>query len=159
MWRPSFAVKFEYQIIVVLQIIIMFMNNSLATDISGAVPDVKNVAAVTIANDVAVAAALVDAAPLVTNSDPHDGNFSNDIAAADATIGTVAALKSGYMGPLTKCLMSEFTCTNGRCIPLNKFCDKQNDCGDNTDEPRFCTSKYELMDKSHLKSDKLIIFF
>lgn len=50
--------------------------------------------------------------------------------------------KSGQtMWPITNCAMSEFTCTNGKCIQLNKFCDKVNDCGDSSDEPRFCTRK------------------
>lgn len=42
---------------------------------------------------------------------------------------------------MTQCAMSEHTCNNGRCIPLNKFCDNVNDCGDSSDEPRFCTSE------------------
>lgn len=48
------------------------------------------------------------------------------------------------MWPITNCAMSEFTCTNGKCIQLNKFCDKVNDCGDSSDEPRFCTRKCQL---------------
>jgi preprotein translocase subunit SecE len=41
-----------------------------------------------------------------------------------------------------KCSMAEFTCANGKCITLNKFCNNLNDCGDSSDEPRFCTSEY-----------------
>ncbi|XP_069694968.1 uncharacterized protein [Periplaneta americana] len=37
------------------------------------------------------------------------------------------------------CRRSEFACANGRCVPLNRFCDAANDCGDSSDEPRFCT--------------------
>lgn len=48
------------------------------------------------------------------------------------------------MGPTTQCSMSEHTCTNGKCISMNKFCDKSNDCGDSSDEPRFCTRKFYL---------------
>lgn len=40
------------------------------------------------------------------------------------------------------CSISELTCTNGKCVPLNKYCDNINDCGDSSDEPRFCTSEY-----------------
>lgn len=40
-----------------------------------------------------------------------------------------------------QCAMSEHTCNNGRCVPLNKYCNNVNDCGDGSDEPRFCTSK------------------
>uniref|UniRef100_A0A336M3C8 CSON011022 protein n=1 Tax=Culicoides sonorensis TaxID=179676 RepID=A0A336M3C8_CULSO len=37
------------------------------------------------------------------------------------------------------CSISELTCSNGKCVPLNKYCDNVNDCGDSSDEPRFCT--------------------
>ncbi|XP_033607725.1 low-density lipoprotein receptor-related protein 8-like, partial [Cryptotermes secundus] len=37
------------------------------------------------------------------------------------------------------CRRSEFPCNNGRCVPLNRYCDAANDCGDSSDEPRFCT--------------------
>lgn len=50
--------------------------------------------------------------------------------------------KPSQMGPTTQCSMSEHTCTNGKCISMNKFCDKTNDCGDSSDEPRFCTRKF-----------------
>lgn len=50
--------------------------------------------------------------------------------------------KSDQKWPATKCAMSEYTCTNGKCVQLNKYCDKINDCGDSSDEPRFCTRKY-----------------
>uniref|UniRef100_A0A182SXY2 Uncharacterized protein n=1 Tax=Anopheles maculatus TaxID=74869 RepID=A0A182SXY2_9DIPT len=41
-----------------------------------------------------------------------------------------------------QCALSEHTCTNGRCIPWDKYCNNVNDCGDGSDEPRFCTRKY-----------------
>lgn len=37
------------------------------------------------------------------------------------------------------CRISEFPCRNGKCVRLNAFCDGQNDCGDLTDEPPFCS--------------------
>uniref|UniRef100_A0A182PB73 Uncharacterized protein n=1 Tax=Anopheles epiroticus TaxID=199890 RepID=A0A182PB73_9DIPT len=40
-----------------------------------------------------------------------------------------------------QCALSEHTCTNGRCIPWDKYCNNVNDCGDGSDEPRFCTRK------------------
>ncbi|XP_066247763.1 uncharacterized protein [Euwallacea similis] len=39
----------------------------------------------------------------------------------------------------TKCRLHEFSCGNGRCVPANRFCDSKNDCGDSSDEPRYCT--------------------
>ncbi|GBP76644.1 Low-density lipoprotein receptor-related protein 8 [Eumeta japonica] len=39
----------------------------------------------------------------------------------------------------TKCRISEYQCTNKRCVPINRYCDGGNDCGDSSDEPRHCT--------------------
>lgn len=41
----------------------------------------------------------------------------------------------------TGCSLAEFSCSNGRCVPLSKYCNNLNDCGDGSDEPRFCTRK------------------
>lgn len=68
--------------------------------------------------------------------------FQNAIASSSTT--TAVGTKSGQLWPGTKCAMSEHTCTNGKCIPLNQYCDSVNDCGDSSDEPRFCTSKLEF---------------
>ena len=38
--------------------------------------------------------------------------------------------------------LNEFSCKNGNCILLSKYCDGANDCGDNSDESLDCTSKY-----------------
>lgn len=32
------------------------------------------------------------------------------------------------------CGSNEFQCKSGRCIPLSFMCDKENDCGDHSDE-------------------------
>ncbi|KAJ9577578.1 hypothetical protein L9F63_005845 [Diploptera punctata] len=40
------------------------------------------------------------------------------------------------------CRRSEFSCENGRCVPLNHYCDAANDCGDSSDEPRQCTREF-----------------
>ncbi|XP_056645743.1 uncharacterized protein LOC130450988 [Diorhabda sublineata] len=58
--------------------------------------------------------------------------------------GLVSAQSSqrGSTGPppLTgKCKIYEFRCSNGRCIPLNRYCNNKNECGDGSDEPRYCT--------------------
>ncbi|XP_030765063.1 uncharacterized protein LOC115889262 [Sitophilus oryzae] len=53
----------------------------------------------------------------------------------------------------TKCKLSEFTCSNGRCLPSNRYCDNKNDCGDSSDEPRYCTrcnrTYYGLIGKTY----------
>lgn len=41
----------------------------------------------------------------------------------------------------TRCRISEYLCTNKKCVPVNRFCDGKNDCGDSSDEPRHCTRK------------------
>ena len=37
------------------------------------------------------------------------------------------------------CRQSEFQCSNGRCVALNKVCNVVDDCGDRSDEPRQCS--------------------
>lgn len=69
--------------------------------------------------------------------------FHNAIASSSSTTAAIGT-KSGQLWPRTKCAMSEYTCTNGKCIQLNQYCDNVNDCGDSSDEPRFCTSKLKL---------------
>ncbi|ODM93195.1 Low-density lipoprotein receptor-related protein 4 [Orchesella cincta] len=43
--------------------------------------------------------------------------------------------------PTDGCALSEYYCDNTRCISLDKFCNGVNDCGDGSDEPRFCSRK------------------
>lgn len=50
-------------------------------------------------------------------------------------------LKQPLMTANSKCSISEFSCSNGKCISLAQFCDNSDDCGDNSDEPRFCSRK------------------
>lgn len=41
------------------------------------------------------------------------------------------------------CKISEFACRGGSiCLPLDKYCDGRDDCGDLSDEPKFCTGIY-----------------
>lgn len=56
----------------------------------------------------------------------------------------LADVSASSVTPNPKCKKSEFTCNNGKCIPSNSFCNNVNDCGDSSDEPRYCTSKYCL---------------
>lgn len=60
-------------------------------------------------------------------------------------LGTAAAYKLDVREPSIGCALSEFTCSNGNCIPSVKFCDRFNDCNDNSDEPRLCTRKWEKL--------------
>lgn len=40
-----------------------------------------------------------------------------------------------------RCSISEYTCANNKCISAAQYCDNNDDCGDASDEPRFCTSE------------------
>ncbi|XP_043671206.1 uncharacterized protein LOC122630605 [Vespula pensylvanica] len=37
------------------------------------------------------------------------------------------------------CRPSEYLCGTGHCVAQDKYCDGENDCGDKSDEPRYCT--------------------
>ncbi|XP_031849407.2 uncharacterized protein LOC116434797 isoform X1 [Nomia melanderi] len=37
------------------------------------------------------------------------------------------------------CRPSEYLCDTGNCIAQDKYCDGENDCGDKSDEPKYCT--------------------
>lgn len=37
------------------------------------------------------------------------------------------------------CRPSEYLCGTGQCVAQDKYCDGENDCGDKSDEPRYCT--------------------
>jgi Low-density lipoprotein receptor domain class A len=49
-------------------------------------------------------------------------------------VAAVLALAAG-------CRISEFQCRNGRCVQLDRYCDASDDCGDKSDEPKFCTGE------------------
>jgi len=49
------------------------------------------------------------------------------------------------------CRISEFPCRNSRCIRLDRYCDGVDDCGDKSDEPRYCTGKYTELSKLRRK--------
>lgn len=49
---------------------------------------------------------------------------------------------STLSGVNQRCSISEFTCANNKCISAAQYCDNNDDCGDSSDEPRFCTSKF-----------------
>lgn len=56
-------------------------------------------------------------------------------------LGALKALAQGggEVGP--PCRLSEFYCDTGQCIALDKFCDGEDNCGDKSDEPRYCSRK------------------
>ena len=54
-----------------------------------------------------------------------------------------------------KCLVDEFNCTKGGCIPKSWKCDGQSDCEDGSDEPETCRK----CRKSHSLSLFFSVFF
>lgn len=58
-----------------------------------------------------------------------------------AGITSIRSIKQSRL-PIRDCQISEFTCNNRRCISAEKYCDNIEDCGDGSDEPRFCSSKF-----------------
>lgn len=69
-------------------------------------------------------------------------NSFTDMPEHGGILGTAAAYKLDMRETLIGCSLSEFSCSNGRCIPISKYCDRFDDCDDNSDEPMFCTRKY-----------------
>lgn len=57
-------------------------------------------------------------------------------------LGKPANLQMAPNSAPAGCSLAEFSCSNGRCVPLSKYCNNANDCGDGSDEPRFCTRKW-----------------
>jgi Low-density lipoprotein receptor domain class A len=60
---------------------------------------------------------------------------------AALSVLSVRNSKNSYSGVNQRCSISEFSCTNGHCISAAQYCDNNDDCGDASDEPRFCTSE------------------
>ena len=49
-----------------------------------------------------------------------------------------------FPGGTAPCSVHEFECLNGRCVPMSWTCDKEDDCGDNSDEETDCKGKIFL---------------
>ncbi|XP_066996232.2 uncharacterized protein [Anabrus simplex] len=52
--------------------------------------------------------------------------------------GALLLAAAGLATPPT-CRVSEFFCDTGQCVALDRFCDGEDDCGDKSDEPRYCS--------------------
>lgn len=166
-WWPL-ALKFIVQVIVA-QRVIFSLNNSLVACIDGQQQQHTDDERSTMDGNAATAASIMLSTGPVTspllspfppsplplrsatssttiaqrNNSIDDGSDTSEHETIDV-LGTAAALKSndgGHLGATSRCTLADYTCTNGRCVPVTKFCDKVNDCGDNSDEPRYCSRK------------------
>lgn len=45
----------------------------------------------------------------------------------------------GGSGASGTCGLAELTCRDGRCVPIDAYCNGEDDCGDGSDEPAMCT--------------------
>lgn len=55
----------------------------------------------------------------------------------------LAALALKLLGVCYGCKISEYPCKGGAsCVPLDKYCDGRDDCGDGSDEPKLCTGEF-----------------
>lgn len=63
------------------------------------------------------------------------------LAGATATVVAATLLLMLVPGvePVAACRISEYPCRNNRCVRLDRYCDGHDDCGDNSDEPPYCT--------------------
>lgn len=55
------------------------------------------------------------------------------------TVLLFGTLQNASPGPA--CRISEYPCRNDRCIRLDHYCNGNDDCGDKSDEPTYCTGK------------------
>jgi hypothetical protein len=60
-------------------------------------------------------------------------------------LGLLLLVATGLATPPT-CRVSEFFCDTGQCVALDRFCDGEDDCGDKSDEPRYCSREYDATD-------------
>ncbi|XP_064596685.1 uncharacterized protein LOC135463356 [Liolophura sinensis] len=72
---------------------------------------------------------------LVFQSELNDVNKQQNVALDDIKLRNGSC---GSNGPA--CGLHEFSCDSGLCIPNERQCDNNNDCGDNSDELRGCES-------------------
>uniref|UniRef100_W8C8T0 CUB domain-containing protein n=1 Tax=Ceratitis capitata TaxID=7213 RepID=W8C8T0_CERCA len=83
---------------------------------------------------IAPAAATMSSTSTTSTAKPANHTLTPIVA---AVIGTTTTKPTD--GAHQQCSLSDFTCSNTRCVPLSKYCNNVNDCGDGSDEPRFCT--------------------
>lgn len=59
------------------------------------------------------------------------------LTSPESSSGATAATPTSSLENV--CRPSEYLCGTGNCVAQDKYCDGEDDCGDNTDEPKYCT--------------------
>lgn len=68
--------------------------------------------------------------------------FSQIIIRGDK-VGACGIILLNLIVLVRSCKISEFSCKgSGICLPLDKYCDGIDHCGDFSDEPKFCTGEW-----------------
>ncbi|PSN40363.1 hypothetical protein C0J52_25211 [Blattella germanica] len=62
-----------------------------------------------------------------------------------APLGLLLLVAAAGLATPPTCRVSEFFCDTGQCVALDRFCDGEDDCGDKSDEPRYCSRESHLL--------------
>lgn len=141
--KKSYGFSAAYSVWIVLQIISIFLNTSVCMTNSSTASSEYNNRNNAVYNFTSTEH-LTTAMPVSKSTSPsieHEYQNMSISLVHGGILGTPAAYKSDIREPLIGCSLSEFACKNGKCIPASKYCDRVHDCGDTSDEPRFCTRK------------------
>uniref|UniRef100_A0A1I8MMW3 Low-density lipoprotein receptor domain class A n=1 Tax=Musca domestica TaxID=7370 RepID=A0A1I8MMW3_MUSDO len=99
---------------------------------SSSVSNISNTSSSTTAEEPIMAAVLSGGSSSSSSSLTSGSSLAHDSQQSAKSLPMLAST-------IPQCTLSEFSCSNGRCVPLSKYCNNANDCGDGSDEPRFCS--------------------
>lgn len=143
------ALKLSEIIWIALQLVPIYLDKSWAIGYSNnselAMATIQMVTETSSDSQITSFRRLTTVTPDAVNPIPNHANISSTDIEDGGILGTAAAYKLDIREPLIGCSLSEFSCSNGRCVPISKYCDRVNDCDDNSDEPRFCTRESTTM--------------
>ncbi|KAI4501041.1 hypothetical protein M0802_003844 [Mischocyttarus mexicanus] len=74
----------------------------------------------------------------------NNNNNSGNPGTTSSEVSSIIPETSGSSTEIAEtivCRPSEYLCGTGQCVAQDKYCDGENDCGDKSDEPRYCTRK------------------
>lgn len=72
------------------------------------------------------------------------------------TSAAVIVIVAVLLQMVDACKISEFPCGGGAlCLPLDKYCDGRDDCGDASDEPKACTGKCYIRVYTYIECESI----